>query len=111
MSTIIKRLARVVALVAGVLGAWFLIMLAMPFVGPYGRQVAVIGNGPRAVRAVLGAGGAIVEVRRGAIIARSSQPGFVVSLYRHGAPLVIEGRIAAGCFPAAPQARGSNAGA
>jgi hypothetical protein len=111
MSTIIRRSIRSAALVALVLGTWFLIMLVMPFVGPDGRQVAVLGNGTRAVRAVLESRGAIVEVRRGAIIARSSQPGFVLALYRNGAPLVIEGRIAAGCFPVAAQARGSNAGA
>ena len=79
---------------------WALVMLAMPFVGPAGRQVAVIGNPAQAVRAIIGAQGQIIEVRQNAVLAISPQPGFVRALYRNGAPLVIEGRIAAGCFAA-----------
>jgi hypothetical protein len=101
MSTIIRRIARAGLLVALVLVAWFSIMLAMPFVGPAGRQVAVVGSQARAGRAILAAGGAIVELRRGAVIARSDRAGFVTALYRNGAPLVLEGRMASGCFPAA----------
>jgi len=81
-----------------VLGVWLLILAAMPFVGPAGRQVAVVGDGASAVRIIAAAGGRIVEVRRGATLARSDRPGFVRALYANGAPLVIEGRIAAGCF-------------
>ncbi len=97
MSMII-RVARGVALVALVLGLWTMVMIAMPFVGSAGRQVAVIGDAGAAVRTVAAAGGTVVEVRRGATIARSDHRGFVAGLYAEGAPLVIEGRIAAGCF-------------
>ncbi len=93
----ISRIARWAALAALVLGAWVAIMLALPFIGS-GRQVAVVGDGAAAVRAIIAAGGSVVEVRRGATLARSDQAGFVAALYRNGAPLVIEGRIAAGCF-------------
>jgi hypothetical protein len=110
MSTIIRpapgirrRIARASLLLALVLAGWFSIMLAMPFIGPAGRQVAVVGGEARAARAILASGGSIVEVRRGALIARSDRHGFVTSLYRNGAPLVLEGRIASGCFPAAGQ--------
>ena len=41
MSTITRRVAQV----ALVLGAWMLVMVAIPFVGPAGRQVAVIRAG------------------------------------------------------------------
>ena len=92
------RIARAAARVALVLGAWTLIMVAMPFVGPGGRQVAVTGDRAAAVRTIAAAGGRVVEVRRGATLARSDNPGFVWALYVAGAPLVIEGRIAAGCF-------------
>ena len=92
------RIARAAARVALVLGAWTLVMIAIPFIGPGGRQVAVIGDGPAAVRTIAAAGGTIVEVRHGATLARSDHPGFVWALYVAGAPLVIEGRIAAGCF-------------
>jgi len=40
MSTIIEWAARV----GLVLAAWLLILLAMPFLGPSGRQVAVVGG-------------------------------------------------------------------
>ena len=73
-------------------------MLAMPLVGPSGRQVAVVGDDPRTIVAiVVAAGGRVVEVEA----ARrwpAGGPGFAPSLYRAGAPLVLEGRIAAGCF-------------
>lgn len=93
-----RRGVRAVALAGLALGAWTLVMVAMPFVGPAGRQVAVVGGGPAAVRAVIAAGGRIVEVRRGAVLARSNARDFPRRLYAVGAPLVIEGRIAAGCF-------------
>jgi hypothetical protein len=97
MSTII-RLARWACGAALVLAVWALIMVAMPFVGPSGRQVAVVGDTAQAFRIVAAAGGQVVEARQGAVLARSDRPDFVRRLYRAGAPLVIEGRIAAGCF-------------
>jgi len=82
--------------------AWTAIMLAMPFVGPAGRQVAVVGNTGRALTTIADAGGRVVAVRKNAVIAVAGNGhGFVWRLYRKGAPLVIEGRIAAACFPLA----------
>ena len=95
---IIRRIARAAALVALVLGGWTAILVAMPFVGPAGRQVAVVGEGNAAVRTIVAAGGQVIEARRGATLARSDHPSFVRALYAAGAPLVIEGRLAAGCF-------------
>lgn len=100
MSTIIKRAGRAAALTALALGGWTAIMLAMPFLGPAGRRVAVVGDAARAVRIIRAADGEVIDVRRGAVIALSRRPGFVRALYAAGAPLVLEGRIAAGCFPA-----------
>jgi hypothetical protein len=97
MSMII-RLSKGLAWAAVALAVWATVMLAMPFVGPAGRQVAVVGDRGRAVRAVADAGGAIVELRRGAVLARSDDPHFPSRLYRAGARLVLEGRIGAGCF-------------
>lgn len=93
----IRHAARGVAQAALVLLAWTAILAAMPFFGPAGRQVAVVGDGAAAIRAIAAAGGSVVEVRRGATLARSDSPGFVGALYAAGAPLVIEGRIAGGC--------------
>jgi hypothetical protein len=97
MSTTIRPL-RWLGRATLVLAAWALIMLVMPFVGPPGRQLAVVGDSGRAVRAIAAAGGRIVEMRRGAILARSDDPHFPSRLYRNGARLVLEGRIAGGCF-------------
>ena len=90
MSTIIKA--------ALALLAWSAILLAMPFVGPSGRQVAVVGDGASALRIVAAAGGRVVEVRDGAVLAYASP----AALYRAGAWLVVEGRLAAGCSGRAP---------
>lgn len=86
-----------------VLAGWTVVMLAMPLVGPAGRMVAVVGDGPDALRQVVAAGGRIVDSRNGVTLARGG-PGFAVNLYRAGAPLVLEGRIAAGCLGAAANA-------
>ena len=99
-----KTLLRIAARIALVLGGWTAIMLAMPFVGPP-RQVAVVGDRARALRAIAAAGGTVVEVRDGATLARSDKPGFVAALYRNGARLVIEGRIGAGCFSSSAKLR------
>ena len=97
MSTTIRRGLRAGGAVLLILGAWAAVLLVLPFLGPTGRQVAVVGPPSVAVRSVVAAGGLIVEVRRGVVLARSDRPGFAAALYRAGAPLVLEGRLAAGC--------------
>ena len=94
----IIRAGRWLAAAALVLALWALVMVAIPFVGPAGRQVAVVGGQSEALRIIAAADGRVVEARRGAILAISDRPGFARRLYRAGAPLVLEGRIAAGCF-------------
>ena len=84
------------------LGGWAAIVVALPFVGPAGRLTAIPGEQAASVRAVIAAGGRVVEVREGVVLARSDRRGFARRLYRHGAPLVLEGRIAAGCLDLAP---------
>ncbi len=91
----IIRFARTFGWACLALGAWALVMLALPLVGPAGRQVAVLG--PDAVHSIVAAGGQVVERRRGAVLARGG-PGFARRLYAAGAPLVLEGRAAGGCF-------------
>jgi hypothetical protein len=80
------------------LAVWAAILILIPFVGPSGRQVAVVGDSSTAIRAIAAAGGRIVEVRRKAVLAISEDSGFPKRLYQNGAPLVIEGRIGAACF-------------
>lgn len=97
MSTIIERMARAGAAALLALCGWAAVMLALPFVGPAGRQMAVVGDRSEAVRAVLAAGGSVVEMKSGAVLARSDRPGFAAALYAAGAALVLEGRLGAGC--------------
>lgn len=83
---------------AAALAGWAAVMAAIPFVGPAGRQVAVVGGAADAIVAVAAAGGRVVEVRRGVVIARSDRRDFAARLYRNGARFVIEGRLAGGCL-------------
>ena len=80
------------------------IMLGLPFVGPPGRLVAVIGEPATAVTAVTRAGGRIVEIHGSVVLARSPDGGFARRLYRAGASVVLEGRVAAGCLAFVDQA-------
>ena len=100
MSTIIRRLARAGAAAGTVAGLWSMVMVALPFLGAPGRQVAVVGNRAASVRAILAAGGSVIEPRGRAVLARSDRPGFAAALYREGAALVLEGRAAGGCLGA-----------
>lgn len=96
MSTTIRRAGRWLGGAAIVLTAWTAIMLAMPLVGS-GRTLAVVGDDPATLSKVVVAGGRIIEVRQGATLVRG-EPGLARRLYAAGIPLVIEGRVAAGCF-------------
>src|SRR5688572_28719998 len=80
------------------LGGWAAIVVALPLVGPAGRLTAIPGERAAVVRAVVVAGGQVVEVRDGVVLARSEEAGFALRLYRAGAPLVLEGRVTAGCL-------------
>ena len=93
---IIRRALRWVGGATLALAAWSAVMLVMPLVGPEGRTVAVVGSGPEAIARVIATGGRLVDVRDNVVLARGG-PGFAVNLYRAGAPLVLEGRLAGGC--------------
>jgi hypothetical protein len=99
MSTIIRHARYALLALLG----WAAILIAMPFVGPAGREVAVVGDAGRAVRIIAAAGGRVVEVRKGAVLGYARP----AALYRAGAWLVIEGRIAAGCFQPADSSGGA----
>jgi hypothetical protein len=98
----IRRTARWLVWAVLALSIWVLILLAMPFVGPSGRMVAVVGSRDAALASVRRAGGALVAMRGKVVLARSNDPKFVRRLYAAGAPLVLEGRLAEGCLAAIP---------
>lgn len=111
MPTTIRRVARAAGWAALALGVWAVVLIAMPFFGPSGRDVAVVGDTARTLRIIAAAGGQVVQLRRGATLARSDRPGFAAALYRNGAWLVVEGRIGAGCTAPAPGGTQLRAGA
>lgn len=94
----IRTLFRFAAGASIALALWGVVLLALPFVGEPGRQLAVVAD----PRLVVAAGGRLVDVRGGMVLARSDNPDFAAALYRHGARLVIEGRVAGGCFRSRP---------
>lgn len=73
---------------------WGALLVALPFVGDPGRTVAVLAE----PNVIVAAGGRLVDVRGDVVLARSDRPGFAAALYRNGARLVVEGRVAGGCF-------------
>jgi hypothetical protein len=97
MFTTIEALLGWTKRAALVLLAWAAILCAIPLLGS-GRDLAVVGPQSEMVAAVASAGGQVIEVRDGTVIARAATPGFAARLYASGARLVIEGRIGAGCF-------------
>ena len=110
MSTTIDHARGWLGGLALVVAAWVAVMLALPFVGPSGRLVAVVGDGPDAVRQIMVAGGRVIDIRDGVTLARGG-PGFAANLYQAGAPLVLEGRTTAGCLGRVTAGGPSNAGA
>jgi hypothetical protein len=71
------------------LATWALIAIVVTLFPPAGRPVAVyaLGGPQAALRAIIAAGGSILEVRSNLVVAASDDPGFVARLYRE-APLV-----------------------
>lgn len=97
MSTITRRSLRWAGYAALVLLGWAAISLILPFIGGPGRLVAVVGEPRGSIASVVAAGGQLVEVRGNVVISRSTRSGYARRLYAAGAPLVLEGRVAAGC--------------
>ena len=64
-----------------VLGLWAAVMLAMPFVGPDGRLIAVVGDPHQSVLAVLKAGGRIMAIRGRVVLTSSDRPDYPAALF------------------------------
>jgi hypothetical protein len=78
---------------------WAAISVLVTLFQPAGRPVAVFApGGPQAaLAAVVAAGGSILEMRSGAVIAIAHDPGFVRRLYAEGALIVFRARGKLGC--------------
>lgn len=94
MSMTIRPAMRFAGGAAIALTLWGAVLLALPFMGEPGRQMAVVAD----PEVIVAAGGRLVDVRGSLVLARSENPGFAAALYRQGAKLVVEGRVAGGCF-------------
>ncbi len=82
-----------------ILAAWATIYVGSTFWQPPGTPIAVValGGSRAAIDAVINAGGAILEVRNGAVVAISDEAGFVQRLYREGPLVAFAARKGAGC--------------
>ena len=71
------------------LATWAAIAVIVTVFPPAGRPVAVyaLGGPAAALDAVMAAGGSLLEIRGGVVVAVSDDPGFVARLYRE-APLL-----------------------
>ncbi len=98
MSTTTRWVIRWTLRAAVALGVWAGIMLAMPFVGPSGRLIAVVGDPHQSVLAVLRAHGRIMAIKGRVVLTSADRPDYPRALYAAGSGLLIEGRIAEGCL-------------
>ena len=76
---------------------WFAIVVALTFVSPPGKSMAIIGPPSQALAAVVRANGRILASNDYVTIARSDDGGFVARLYAAGALLVLDAEQAGGC--------------
>jgi hypothetical protein len=83
--------------VALVAVGWLAVVLALTFVSPPGRAMAVIGPPSLTFAAIGKANGRIVSASDYVTIARSDDAGFVAHLYAAGALLVLDAEQAGGC--------------
>ncbi|MEA2928576.1 MAG: hypothetical protein QOG38_1004, partial [Hyphomicrobiales bacterium] len=76
---------------------WLAVVLALTFVSPPGKAMAVIGPPSLTFAAISKANGRIVSASDYVTIARSDDAGFVAHLYAAGALLVLDAEQAGGC--------------
>jgi hypothetical protein len=101
-----RKLLTWIALSALVLASWVALVGAATFATAQpDLSVAVIAPRGAAVEIAVTAGGRLVDAGNYVAIARSSEPGFVLRLYRAGALLVVDARVAEGCRGIVRQAR------
>src|SRR5262245_42902385 len=83
----------VLAVVAG----WLAVVLALTFISPPGKSMAIIGPPSLAFSAVSQANGRVLSTNGYVTFARSDDADFVARLYAAGALLVLDAEQAGGC--------------
>jgi len=83
--------------VAVVAVGWLAVVLALTFVSPPGKAMAIIGPPSLTFAAVSKANGRVVSASDYVTIARSDDADFVAHLYAAGALLVLDAEQAGGC--------------
>ena len=96
MTIRMKALRKGLAAGALVAAGWLAVVLALTFVSPAGRAMAIVGDPAQAFAAV-GGQRPVLSGRRYVTIARSDEPDFVARLYAAGALLVLDAEQAGGC--------------
>ena len=97
MTIRMTALRRGLAAGALVAAGWLAVVLALTFVSPAGRAMAIVGDPAQAFAAVRAANGRVLQASRYVTIARSDEPDFVARLYAAGALLVLDAEQAGGC--------------
>lgn len=96
----LRRIAGAIALVAC---GWLVVVIALTFVSPPGKSMAIVGPSAQAMAVIAKANGRILASGDYVTIARSDESGFVTRLYAAGALLVLDAEQAGGCSGLAPQ--------
>lgn len=76
---------------------WLTLVLALTFISPPGKSMAIIGPTSQALRAVSQTNGRVLSASGYVTIARSDDADFVAQLYAAGALLVLDAEQVGGC--------------
>lgn len=96
-ATALRSWIAAIGCVAVVVVGWLAVVLALTFVSPPGKAMAVIGPPSLTFAAVSKANGRVVSASDYVTIARSDDADFVAHLYAAGALLVLDAEQAGGC--------------
>jgi hypothetical protein len=92
-----RRWITAIGCIALVVAGWLTVVLALTFVSPPGKPMAIIGPPSQAFEAIGKANGRILYTNGYVTIARSEDADFVAHLYAAGALLVLDAEQAGGC--------------
>jgi hypothetical protein len=99
-----KRRWHLMAVYAAlVVAGWLVAVLALTFVSPPGKAMAIVGVPAQAIAAIAAADGRIISAGRFVTIARSDDVHFVAKLYAAGALVVLDAEQAGGCSGLPPR--------
>jgi hypothetical protein len=96
-ATSLRKWIAAMGCVLTVAAGWLAVVLALTFVSPPGKSMAIIGPPSQAFAAVSKANGRVLSASGYVTVARSGDADFVAQLYAAGALLVLDAEQAGGC--------------